>query len=431
MYWFLNAKNEVLYVGKAKNLKKRVANYTQTPKLITRIQKMTLEAVKVKFQTLESELEALLTEAELIGLYQPPFNILLKDDKSSLYVWITDELYPRVLTIRKKEITSLKPQGTVLGPFPSSYKLNEVLKIIRPIFPWCNQSRNGSSSKTSNRPCFYYHLDLCPGVCVNEVAASDYQLNIDNLKLFLRGKKREVLATLKIRQKQYAKNLEYEKAGKIRDTVQLIKEVTDKQYRLSVDSILPKLTSDDENMIRHLQKILADYLKIPKTYPLHRIEAYDVSNIQGTNPAVAMVTFIDGQPDKTEYRLFNIKTLDTPNDVGMLKEALIRRQNHPEWGKPDLVVIDGGKGQLKNSLSVWNWSNPVISIAKNPDRLVLPIFNSQTEGKKPSVKSKLQYQLLKLSAQNPALRLIQQLRDEAHRFSKKQHTRRRLKNMFK
>lgn len=383
---------------------------------MSRIQEMTTQAAKLKFQILDSELEALFTEAELIRLYQPPFNILLKDDKSALYVWITNETFPRVLTIRKKEILSQQPSGTILGPFPSSYKLNEVLKIIRPIFPWCNQSSK------KHRPCFYYHLDLCPGVCVDEISIADYQDNMSNLKLFLRGKKKEVLAELKLQLKLLAQNQAYEKAAQVRDTIQLIKEVTSQNFKLNPDATLPRLTSENENRIRHLQKILSDYLKLPKIYPLHRIEAYDVSNISGTNPAVAMVTFIDGQPAKAEYRLFNIKTLQTPNDVGMLKETLQRRQNHPEWGKPDLVIIDGGKGQLNNSLSVWKWSTPVISIAKNPDRLVIPIL--------PATKPK-HYHLLKLPATNPALILAQQLRDEAHRFSKKQHSRRRLKNMFK
>lgn len=425
MYWFLNAKGEVLYVGKAKNLKKRVVNYTQTKKLINRIREMTAEAVKLKYQVLESELEALLVEAELIGLYQPRYNILLKDDKSALYVWITAEIFPRVLTIRKKEFISAQPSGTILGPFQSSYKLNEVLKIIRPIFPWCNQTRKLENSKVVpiNKACFYYHLDLCPGACTGGISVADYQNTINNLKLFLRGKKKEVLVNLKKQLKEYVKKQAFEKAGQARDSIQLIEAVTSQKYKLNPDTTLPQLTTDNENKIRHLQKILADYLKLPKTYPLHRIEAYDVSNIQGTNPAVAMVTFIDGQPAKAEYRLFNIRTLQTPNDVGMLKEALQRRQNHAEWGRPDLIIIDGGKGQLRNSLSVWTWNNPVISIAKNPDRLVIPILDSAPD--------KMQYHLLKLPATNPALILAQQLRDEAHRFSKKQHSRRRLKNMFK
>jgi len=385
---------------------------------------MTATAVRLKFQILTSELEALLTEAELIRLYQPNFNILLKDDKSSLYVWITLEKFPRVLTLRKKEIISHRPKGTVLGPFPSSYKLNEVLKLIRPIFPWCNQVKTERRQPDAEpHPCFYYHLDLCPGVCVNEISPTDYQTNIHNLQLFLRGKKKTVVAAMKRQLKAEVRSQRYEQASRLRDKIQLIEEVTSQKFKLSPEATLPKLTSISENKIKHLQKILSDYLKLPKVYPLHRIEAYDVSNIQGTNPAVAMVTFIDGQPDTAEYRLFNIKTLHTPNDVAMLKEALTRRQNHPEWGKPDLVVIDGGKGQLKNSLAVWQWHSPVISIAKNPDRLVLPIL--------PVIKNKPAYHLLKLPTDNPALNLIQQLRDEAHRFSKKQHSRRRLKNMFK
>jgi excinuclease ABC subunit C len=166
---------------------------------------------------------------------------------------------------------------------------------------------------------------------------------------------------------------------------------------------------------------------MPKQMPLARIEGYDVSNIQGTNPAVSMVTFTDGTPDTDNYRIFNIKLMDTPNDYFMLQEALTRRQNHPKWGTPNLVLIDGGKGQVKAALKVWNWYCPVIGIAKHPDRLVLPYFE-QEETKKDL--GKLKYHIVKLDESHPTLKLIQQIRDESHRFAQKQHKKRRLATMF-
>jgi len=380
---------------------------------------MVYMAAKLNFQILESELEALLVEAELIRLHQPRYNILLKDDKSNIYLLITKEKYPKVLTIRKKDIVSERPTGTILGPFQSSFKLKEVLRLVRPIFPWCNQKQTGKA-------CFYYHLDLCPGACLSSVTEVEYQQNIDNLIKFLKGKTKQVLADLQQELQTEVEKENFEKAATLRDQIILIKEVTDKNKRLTPDLILPALkqTLIEEQLVR-LHRIVVDYLHLPKQYPLTRIEGYDVSNISGTNASVAMVTFTNGQADPENYRLFNIKTLNTPNDYGMMREAILRRQNHPEWGLPSLVIIDGGKGQLRTAIQSWGDSTPIISIAKNPDRLIIPIFEGQIN------KSRITgYHVLKLESENLALKLVQQIRDEAHRFSKKQHTRRRTKQML-
>lgn len=386
---------------------------------------MVSTAYAVKFKVLDSELEALLTEAELIRTYQPHFNILLKDDKSPLYIHITDEEFPRVIAIRKKEIISAKPKGTILGPFPSAYKTQEVLKIARKIFPWCN----GGS-----RPCFYYHIDLCPGSCINEITQTKYNKNIKQLILFLKGKKQTVSKNLK---KMMDKNIileKYEEAAIIRDQLKMIDEVTKKSHRLKPELTTQALKNKiNEDGIIYLQKILSTYLSLPKKLPLKRIEGYDVSNTQGTNSAVSMVVFTDGKPDSSQYRLFNIKTLNTPNDYHMMKEAIIRRQNHPEWSAPNLVVVDGGKGQVRTILQIWNWQNPIIGIAKNPDRFILPIINWtrwEDKNNKKEILKGLQYHIVKLDANDPSLKLVQQIRNEAHRFSQNQHKKRRIKGMF-
>lgn len=452
MYWFTTDDDTVLYVGKAKNLKNRLAAYRQFNQLTDRIQRMVFSATKLQYQVLENELEALLVEAELIRTHQPPTNILLKDDKTPLYILVTDETYPRVLTVRKKEIEKRHIKGTVLGPFPSAYKVKEVLRIARRIFPWCNQGLSDlklvdkkdhhelDNFKGHGSPCFYYHIGLCPGACIHKISPEEYQATMKELVLFLRGKKKSVLKEIETRMKVAAEQEEYEHAKIYRDRLQLIKSVTEEPHVLKPDLALPRLKQSqaEESMI-YLSKLLSDYLSLPKRYPVSRIECYDVSNTQGTNASVSMVTFEDGQPATDEYRLFNIRTLNTPNDYGMLQEALTRRQNHPEWGRPNLIVIDGGKGQLRAVLSVWHWSVPVISIAKNPDRIIIPV--AQVNKVLPAAgrhvikleskqKPKLTYHELKLPQTNPALKLIQQLRDEAHRFSKKQHTKRRTKSLF-
>lgn len=424
----------MLYVGKAKHLKNRIASYKQWQLTQGKTRRLVLTATQLKYQVLESELEALLVEAELIRTHQPPFNILLKDDKTPLYVQVTNETYPRVLTVRKKDIEKKQLKGTILGPFQSAYKVKEVLSIARKIFPFCNGPRNNVYASSQNRPCFHYHLDECPGACIGLIGIDEYQASIQQLALFLKGKKKDVVRTLELQMQLAAENEQYEQAATLRDRIQQIKEVTEQHVRLKPELNLPRLKESlrAEGLIQ-LRRFLSTYMNYPKSYALTRIEGYDVSNIQGTNATVAQVTFLNGQPAKEQYRLFNIRLLDTPNDFAMLQEALQRRQNHQEWGIPNLLIIDGGKGQLRAALRVWQWSVPVISIAKKPDRLIFPILPPDAavdpnNGRR--LLTALRYQELKLPADHPTLNLAQQIRDEAHRFSKAQHTRLRQKTML-
>lgn len=368
----------------------------------------------------------MLTEAELIRTYQPEFNVALKDDKSPLYIHITKEQYPKVEQVRKKDIQKYARAGKVFGPFHSAYKVHEVLKLVRPIFTWCNLK-----SKTG-RPCFYYHIEQCSGACINKITPEEYQETIAHLSHFLQGKTNQVVENLQQAMKQASAAQQFEKAATIRDQIDMITVITKDHYRLKPQ--LTGLTANDSvdgNIF--LQKILTDYLSLPKNYPLSRIEGYDVSNLFGKQASVAQVVFIEGKKSSSEYRLFNIKMLNTPNDYQMMKEAIVRRQNHPEWGTPDLIVIDGGKGQLRAALSVWQWDCPVISIAKKPDRIIIPkVHWPQVKKANQVINIKgLTYYVIKLEDTHPALKLIQQIRDESHRFSKKQHKRRRDKDFLK
>lgn len=377
-------------------------------------------ASRLQFKELGSELEALLTEAELIGTYQPPYNVLLKDDKSPIYIHITNEDFPQIRTVRKQQVVREKLRGTILGPYQSSYRIKEVLRIARRIFRWCSDPQ----SRKNNKACFYFHIGQCSGACVGLVSATEYRTLIDSLVMFLRGKTTLVAKNLELDLKKAILKENFERAAIIRDQLLIIRDVTSKKYRMNPNlQLLPQLSAKktDDGLV-FLSKILKDYIAVPLSHKLEKIEGYDVSNLSGTNAAVAMVSFTDGVPDKQDYRIFNIKSLNTPNDYKMLQEALQRRQNHPEWGKPSLVVIDGGKGQLRAAMKVWLWRTPIISIAKRPDRIIIPSieFHHKETGKSYDVK-KLKYHVLKLPEQHPALRLITQIRDESHRFSKKQH----------
>jgi excinuclease UvrABC nuclease subunit len=420
VYSFWDAADHILYVGKAKNLKHRLTSYTYFDKLAPKIKKLVTTAREVRFEILNSELEAILTEAELINTHQPQYNTLLKDDKSPLYLCITDEEFPKVLRLRKTDLRHSSQAGTILGPFSSGFALQEVLKLARKIFPWCNQGppKPGKPPKA----CFYHHLDLCPGVCVSAISAPEYQASMKALTLFLRGKKRSVVTELKAQLKAFVRAENFEQANVIKYQLEAIEKVTSEQYRLGPELVLPNFNqAETEAGLVFLQKLLSDYLSVPHGYPLHRIEGYDVSNTQGKQAAVSQVVLTDGVPDPTEYRLFNIRGLDTPNDYQMLKEALTRRQLHEEWGEPNLVVVDGGKGQVRAALSVWQWPTKVIGIAKDPDRLVFPQKTGNT----------LSYQVITLPTGHPALKLVQQLRDEAHRFARKQHRKLAIKKLLR
>nr|MBP7876029.1 UvrB/UvrC motif-containing protein [Candidatus Woesebacteria bacterium] len=233
--------------------------------------------------------------------------------------------------------------------------------------------------------------------------------------------------------KQKVSEEKYESAALLRDRLSLIKEVTSKKYRLSpaILSGIQILANDTDHGLQLLKQQLVEHQLSSPQIQLKRVECYDVSNIQGKNAVVAMTCFIDGAPAKEEYRLFNIKSIDTPNDYRMLQEALARRQNHPEWGRPDLIVIDGGKGQVNAALAVWTWKNAVMGIAKHPDRLVIPQLNwNQWQDGELHPQKNPRFHLITLPATHAGLNMVQQLRDEAHRFSNRQRLRLTTKSLF-
>ena len=384
VYWFLTNKI-VIYVGKAKNLKQRLNSYRQLARLDPKTKLMLDTADQVKFKALDSEIEAILTEASLIKLYQPRFNLILKDDKSPVYLLITKEVYPCVLTTRQK--------GT-FGPFTSARTLRLILERLRHIFPYCDRPGSG-------RACFYYHLGLCPGACIGTISPEHYRKNIASIKLFFQNKKKRLVASLKKEMLELAKNQTYEQAKIVKNQLEALSNFWQAQL-MSLE--LPRLsTSHVELELRRLFK-----------FPVSRIETYDISNLSGTNPTGAMVVAINGRIDKTEYRLFNIRSLNTPNDPAMMAEMIARRLKHPEWGSPDLIIVDGGKSQINAVKKAVNIPPRggilVIGLAKNPDRLV--------GINKP------------LDLNTAAGRLLVQLRDEAHRFGRRQHLRLRAKTLF-
>lgn len=429
VYWFLDANDKVLYVGKAKNLKNRVRQYASLKDTRPQIGTLVALSKKINWIPQESELQALLVEAALIKKYQPEYNILLKDDKSNLYIAISRDKFPKVVTLRKPELLRLSRKVISYGPYQSAYKVRQVLEIARGIFKWCERPlayQQYQEIKQPPKPCFYTHLGLCCGACTGLVSQSEYGEMVNHLRAFLNGKSFSLIQSLKQEIETAVAKKDFERAGYLRDQIKAITEVTAKEYRLKPDLTLPVLTSNlEQEAIFSLRSLIASYYPLPRTAKLARIEGYDISNIAGTSATASMVVALDGRMSHPQYRHFGIKTLTTPNDFAMLKETLTRRQQHPEWGQPDAILIDGGKGQLRSVLSVWKWPGVVVSIAKDPDRLIIPIVSVAKFSK-----AKIKYHEIILDRDLPATRLLQQIRDESHRFSRRLHHIKRDKKMF-
>lgn len=402
----------MLYVGKAKNLLNRIRQYKQSTRLSPRKKQLVERAKTVTYKVYTSELEALLAEAEDIRLYRPEYNILLKDDKSPLYILITDDQYPRVKTIRRQEIIKGDFRGELFGPYQSAYMAKQVLRAIRPAFRWCDQV--GRTNRRSQRPCFYYHIGQCSGACIGEVSPRAYKARMRRLERFLRGQSKQVEQQLEKQVRLAAREQRYEEAQEYKEELEMIHQLLQPTYHLKPDlHLFLSSQHGTETALKQLTQHLQSHLPTVEASQLRRVEAYDVSNLQGQYASVSMVVLTHGSPDPKNYRLFNIRRKNTPDDYAMMREALSRRQRHPEWGMPDLVVIDGGKGQVSAVLSVWDWPTPVIGLAKNPDRLVIPTEDGFT--------------ILPVDGLGEGGKLLQQARDEAHRFAKKQ-VHRRLKN---
>lgn len=365
VYIMRDSHRHPLYIGKASSLKRRVLSYFQRPQE-TRIEKMLEQVANIDIQKTDSVIEALFLENDLIKKYQPKYNVKLKDDKTFLGIFVTDEEWPAVIPAR---LTQKFPKGEFFGPFTKAGDVREVLQIIRKIFPF------RTCSGKSNKACLEYHIGQCPGICIDKVSKDEYRRNIRHLKQFLKGKKKWIIRDFQKEMKVAAKNTEFEKAAKIRDQIFALKHIQD------------------------VALITEEQMQHPEDVP-NRIESYDVSNIHGAFAVGSMIVFSEGLIDKSQYRKFKIKTFKGIDDVRALREVLARRLNHTEWPYPDLILIDGGKGQLSGAHEILKGRRlniPVVGIAKGPERDRDELIGAEN-----------------LSIDK---KLLLRVRDEAHRFA--------------
>ena len=534
-YIYYNQDNEIIYVGKAKILKRRVMSYfNKKHHDSVKVQVLVSQIERLEYIITNTEVEALILESHLIKKHKPRYNILLKDDKKYPYFLITDEDFPRIQVVRKKNMNPEK--GRYYGPYTDVRAMYSTLDFLKKIFP-LKQCKN---PKFKDRPCLYYHIGRCMAPCQNMVSSEDYKALVRQAELFLSGKQSELMEQLKAQMEKFAAAEQFEKAARLRDSYMDLKKTLEKQkvvYEntklnediislLAEDGIFAivilmvregrlidkkdfvyevededrteffatffkeyyntltlgypdKIVSNelekvgekelyeewleilakkkvkisygksaqgkelqmladknakvvlDNAKLKKMSKIRDDFNEIGsflaeklqlKNFP-HRIECYDISHIQGTNTVASMITFINGQSKKSEYKRFKIRTTEgKPDDFLSMKEVLTRRLKHlgdKNWDKPDLMIIDGGKGQLSSVMQIIEELGvtgiDVVSLAKKHEEVFLPKQSN------PVI----------LPQNSSALFLFQRIRDEAHRFAITYHRNLRSKAMVK
>lgn len=397
VYIFKNTKGTPIYIGKAKNLKNRLSSYFTT-NLEPKTSLMIKDSKHLTYIKVDSEFDAILLEARLVRKFLPKFNIELRDDKSPLYIGITKEVLPRILTFRKPQLDKV---SLVLsfGPFQTTPR--KILRLLKRIFPF-------STHKPGRRPCLESQIGLC-NPCSSEIGnnlilKTKYLNNVKNVRKILSGKSKSLLKTLYKEMDEYAKQEKFEGAQNIKNQIYMLENLG-KSYASPDDYLKdPNLLEDIRNKeLKNLEEILAKSFKLKA---LSRIECFDVAHLAGSYPTASMVTFINGEPDKSLYRHFRIYSKKTKSDTDMMREVFRRRLKHfTDWGEPDLVIVDGGKPQVTTAHEVIK-NFPIVGLAKRYETIVIKKDQGFIEIPVP---------------QGPVLNLLQRIRDESHRFSRRLH----------
>lgn len=394
VYLMKDASGTVIYVGKAVDLHKRVASYFRRRPTVSKTDFLVEKIDGIDVILTESEAEALILEASLIKKYQPYYNISLRDDKTYPYIEITGELFPRVAIVRPRE---LNPSSSYYGPYTSVALIREALEIIRRIFPF------RTCDPFPEKECLFFHIGLCGAPCIGRQTRQDYHKAIRHIRIILDGKKDRLFKQLTAQMERSARRKEFEEAAKIRDQLRAIGALYS--------------GTGDINYFKEAEQ-LQRALNLPM--PPKRIETFDISNIMGEQSVGSMVSFFNGRPDKRQYRRFKIKTVKGSDDPRMIAEVVGRRYSRlKREGRlmPDLIVIDGGKGQLSAAqarIRELDLMIPMISLAKREEEVFVP-------GRRSAIV---------LPKNSLGLKLLQRCRDEAHRFAVSYHRTLRNKKTF-
>jgi excinuclease ABC subunit C len=527
IYQYFDADGKILYVGKAKNLKKRVASYFNKDNALSgKLQVLVKKIAEIKHIVVDTELDALLLENNLIKKYQPRYNVMLKDDKTYPWICINNEPFPRIFPTRNV----VRDGSFYFGPYASVRMMNTLLDLIRQMYPLrtCNLNLTEENiSKKKFKVCLEYHLGNCKGPCEALQTKEDYDSSLEEIKLIIKGNINSVMGQLKEMMKKYSDNLEFEKAQTVKEKLELLQRYQSKSTVVNpkianadaisvisdeeaayanflrvvdgaivqshtvemkkkldetdtellvqalielrerfesnapeiilpfeIDLTLPGVTltvpkkGDKKHLLelsernckyyklekekqaemvdpeRHTKRMMAKMMKdLRMSEEPRRIECFDNSNLQGTEPVAAMVCFKNGKPDKKEYRHFNIKTVTGPNDFASMEEIIYRRYKRlldEQQELPQLIIVDGGKGQLSSALKSLEKLElrgkiSIIGIAKRLEEIYYPGDSLP----------------MYLDKKSETLKVIQHIRDEAHRFGITHHRKRREKATVK
>ena len=406
VYIYKNDQKKIIYIGKAVNLKKRVSQYFQNDRALGyKTNRLVSEIDDISFRIVNSEIEALVLESSLIKQYRPKYNSQLKDDKSYIYITFSKDKFPIVKPAFK---STLNQNDIFYGPFPDSSSVKSLLKTIRHIFPYY-------SKKHESKKCLFCHLGICPGPNPD---LKEYKKTLSKIKKLLAGNFKKLIRDLNVEMKTASKSENFELAKIRRDQINSINYVISGWKNLShlyQDIELPQ--DKYQKATDELKLILLPYFPLLKK--INRIEAYDISNLGSKYFVGSMTVYQNGKIDNSQYRQFKINTKVTPDDQYMIKEVIYRRLKHLEWNFPDLIVVDGGKPQVSAAREVINIINqsPLLSSREGIKGWVLPIIGLAKKYETIVIKHGDIWQEINLPKNSPSLLLLQQLRNEAHRFA--------------
>jgi excinuclease ABC subunit C len=419
VYLMKDVAGRVLYVGKAKDLRSRVSSYFQDAAdlLGTRgpeIARMAGLVVDIAFIECDTEVDALLQESRLIKDIQPPFNEALKDDKTFPYLEITiRDDFPGVFVTRKPRLTGSK----LYGPFTSVTALRDAVNALQRVFKYrtCELDiREADAGRRFFRPCLLHAIKKCTAPCAARISRADYRRDIERLKRFMTSKQRVVLGEMQQEMEQAAAALDFEEAARLRDQIKAIQTL-----RLSGDAdtdVQPEVFYvDPARGLERMVKVLG-LEQAPRI-----IEGIDIANLQGDEAVGSLVCFIDGKPFKSGYKRFKIRSVAGQDDYAMIREVVQRRYRRAAGGEemyPDVILIDGGLGQLHAAMEACDEA-----IVKPP--MIVSLAKREEE-----IYTQARQQAIRLPRNDPALRVFQQVRDEAHRFAQHYHHILRSKRQF-
>ncbi len=417
IYMLKNKGGQIIYIGKALSLKKRLSSYFKRPASPERkMNALTRQISDYDYLTTDSEEEALILEANLIKEHQPFFNIHLRDDKKYPFIKLSlKDAFPSLRVDR-----TLKKDGSrYYGPYTDVGSLRKTLKLIRELFLLRSCSRKISAQKSERRPCLNFSLKKCSAPCCGKISKADYKESVRRACLLLEGRVSKLTKKLSAEMDELSKMHRFEEAASIRDKLKLLQKVKESKraafYRGARQDFvtLSEMTLPRDTGLTRLKEILG------QDSPARLIEGLDISHLGGREAVGSAITFADGKPEKSGYRIYKIKSANKKDDCEMLKEVIRRRYRVQSERQPDLILVDGGRGQLSSAeaalreLGIKNIS--VISLAKVQEHIFIP-------GKSAP---------LCLSRSSSALQLLQNVRDEAHRFASLSHRRLRAKTVLR